>query len=90
MSADNYNKNICNRIVISQDSMDQFWNFEVPETFPYSYKYDPGFSTIYTEQQLSDEQIDEINSAYEQGDERSVAKCRAEYDLNGLSGGFCC
>ena len=88
MSADQYNRNVCNRFVINQESMDQFWNFEEPEGL--TYKYDPTWSIILMLEWVEDEEERDRLDALEQGDVRSVAECRAEYDLNGLSGGFCC
>ena len=44
--ASKFNNKVCNRFVINQETMDSMWNYEVPEGFPYSHKFDPTWSIM--------------------------------------------
>ena len=87
MSIVELNGNVCNEIVIDQESMEEVLT---SESEPTTYLYDPEG----TEFELDDELVmeDDVADAIDalEGDEMAVAMCRANYDLNSFAGGFCC
>ena len=87
MSIVELNGNVCNEIVIDQDSMEELLS---AESEPTTYKYDPEGTEIELDDDLELE--DDVLAAIDEleGDEKAVATCRAAYDLNELEGGFCC
>ena len=87
MSIVELNGNVCNEIVIDQDSMEEMF---LSDDEPATYKYDPEGTEIEVDADLElEDDVQEAIDALE-GDAKAVAKCRATYDVNELSGGFCC
>ena len=87
MSIVELNGNLCNEIVIDQDSMDEMFT---SESEPATYKYDPEGTEIEVDADLEIEADVQEAIAELEGDESAVAQCRAAYDVNELEGGFCC
>ena len=87
MSIVELNGNVCNEIVIDQDSMEEMF---LSDDEPATYKYDPEGTEIEVDADLELEDDVQEAIAELEGDESAVAQCRAAYDVNELEGGFCC
>ena len=86
MSAVEMNGNVCNELVIEQESIEELFGEDAPDV----YKYDPNSTELALDDdlELEDDIVEAIDEL--EGDEAGVAMCRANYDLNELEGGFCC
>ena len=82
-----FNGYICSDIVVDTASMEEFWTASQPSGD--YWLYDPGNWWIPFDQDL-DEEGEAAIAELEAGDVQGVAHCRALYDLNNISGGFCC
>ena len=86
------NSNQCEGVVISTASMDDFWGTNPAVAYLTYPIMDPEATKVVTEKGLLDITDEDKLSAImtEVGDARAVEICRTLYDLNEMSGGFCC